>query len=101
MAPLRTLGPRLRPLAPARLQPRPKETDPHYGTQAHKAWRAEVLKRAGHRCEDCGAGGKLYADHVVEIRDGGAPLDPANGRALCSSCHTRKTHAERDRRLAR
>jgi 5-methylcytosine-specific restriction protein A len=36
---------------------------------------------------------------VVEIQDGGAKLDPANGRCLCGSCHTRTTIAARARRL--
>jgi hypothetical protein len=35
------------------------------GTSRHQRWSAEVLARAGYRCEDCGATGKLVADHVT------------------------------------
>lgn len=81
--------------------PSKKVTDPHYGTQAHKDWAAEVIRRAGYQCEECGAKDvRLYADHVKEIRDGGAPLDPANGCARCARCHGRKTADERKKRFS-
>ena len=77
----------------------PKVADDHYSTPGHKAWRAEVIKRAGYRCQVCGISGtRLYADHIVELRDGGAALDPANGQALCPSHHTSKTLAARAER---
>lgn len=75
---------------------------PFYLTPEHRAWRALVIARAGGRCQgsDCGHEGvRLFADHIVEIRDGGVRLDPANGQALCGSCHGLKTAAERRRRL--
>src|SRR5262252_1319250 len=37
-------------------------------------------------------GVRLFADHVHEIKDGGARLDPANVMFLCASCHTKKTN---------
>lgn len=109
------MAPRLRNLAPRlatlniRLAPAaPKIADPHYQSPEHAAWRKEVLRRAGHRCQaaDCthphrGEGSRLFADHVVELRDGGAALDLGNGQALCGACHTRKTIAARARRQAR
>lgn len=84
-------------LAPVK-PPAAKPTDPHYGTAAHRRWAAEVKKRARYRCQGpgCGATGvRLIADHVVERRDGGADLDPANGEALCDRCHGLKTEAAR------
>ena len=36
-------------------------------------------------------GTRLFADHIVELRDGGNPFELANGQALCGSCHTIKT----------
>jgi len=96
-----TLDTRLAPIAP-------KVVDPHYLTPEHRAWRAEVIRRSGGQCQasDCkaphrGQRGRLFADHVQELRDGGAALDPANGAALCGACHTRKTIAARTRRMAR
>jgi hypothetical protein len=34
---------------------------------------------------------RLFADHIVEVADGGALLDPANGQCLCGAHHTLKT----------
>ena len=70
----------------------PKQVDPHYQGDDHLAWRRMVITRAGHCCERCGRSGvRLFADHIVELRDGGNPLELANGQALCGSCHTIKT----------
>lgn len=95
---MRSIGQRLGASAGQRVTTQPKTVDPHYLTPEHEAWRKVVLRKARYRCEGlgCGASGvKLYADHVVEIKDGGAPLDPANGQALCARCHARKTARER------
>ncbi len=97
MARLRSLPPRLGK-APSRWPRAQKQPDPHYQTPEHRAWAKAVKERAGWRCEECGATGvKLYADHVVELKDGGDPL--GQGRALCASCHTTKTHRARAERL--
>ncbi len=81
-----------------------KLTDPHYGTQAHKRWAAQVIQRAGGRCQWPGCGKaqpkhRMFADHIVERQDGGAELDLANGQALCSRHHSLKTAAERVKRM--
>ncbi|QTI82150.1 HNH endonuclease (plasmid) [Roseomonas marmotae] len=84
-------------------RPPPKQASDHYGTPEHRAWAAAVLGRAGSRCQGpgCGrTGTRLYADHIVELQDGGAPLALANGQALCGACHSAKTarvRAERQR----
>ena len=97
MARLRALPPRLGK-APSRWPKVQKQPDPHYNTPEHRAWSTAVKERAGWRCEDCGATGvKLYADHVVELKDGGDPF--GQGHALCASCHGRKTADERARRF--
>lgn len=71
-----------------------------YQTPEHRAWRRTVLNRAGWRCEAvlisgerCSAAPqhRLYADHIIEIEDGGSPSDPANGQCLCHAHHERKT----------
>jgi 5-methylcytosine-specific restriction enzyme A len=69
------------------------------------AWRALVraLKaERGNYCVRCGAGGRgvrIIADHINEVKDGGAELDPANVQMLCMACHGKKTaQARRARR---
>lgn len=93
------LKPRVAMLDTALAPPPPKTTDAWYGTPEHKAWAAEVIRRAAGRCQDRahrgGHGRRLVADHIVEKRDGGDLLDPANGMARCWSCHTRKTNQQR------
>jgi 5-methylcytosine-specific restriction enzyme A len=79
-------------------KPPPKQRAAHYATAGHGEWRAEVIRRARGVCQGprCGRSGvRLFADHVVELRDGGAPFDPQNGQALCGACHSRKTAAAR------
>lgn len=107
MTRLRMVAPRIAVVDTRRAPPLPKTVDPHYQTPEHQAWRAEVIRRAHGRCQDplCRTphrtGIRLFADHVVELKDGGAPFDPANGLARCGSCHTRKTNEERAKRMAR
>ena len=101
---LTCLGPRLRPSDTRTSRPAPKVAAAHYQTDAHQQWRSDVIRRAGGMCQAPGCsrtGTRLFADHVIELRDGGAALDLANGQALCGSCHTRKTAAARAARQAR
>jgi hypothetical protein len=105
---LRTAPSRLAAADSRKLKPPPKTADPHYQSPEHIAWRNEVIRRAGGRCEAIDAGRRcerrrpqhrMFADHIVEKRDGGDLLDPANGRCLCGSHHTTKTLAARAQRL--
>jgi 5-methylcytosine-specific restriction protein A len=104
---LRNLPPRVAVADTRIARPGPKTVDPHYLTPEHRAWRAEVIRRSGGRCQDPDCltphrtDQRLFADHVRELRDDGAPFDPANGLARCGACHTRKTLDERTRRMAR
>jgi 5-methylcytosine-specific restriction enzyme A len=85
----------------------PKRADPYYHSAAHQQWRRAVIERAAGRCQDrqcqtpARTGIRLFADHVVELRDGGSPTDLGNGLARCGACHTRKTAAARAARMAR
>lgn len=108
MARLTIIGSRLATLDTRTSRPPPKTVEADLLTPEHKAWRLEVLKRASYKCQwrGCTAHGRrggirLYADHIVERRDGGDPLDPANGQALCPPHHQKKTAAERAKRMAR
>jgi 5-methylcytosine-specific restriction protein A len=107
MPKLRTLGPLVRPIAPL-VRPPPRQINRVYNTPEFAAWRAQVVKRAGYRCEAIVDGQRcskatphhrIYADHIVELSDGGQPFDINNGQCLCASHHERKTAAARARRL--
>lgn len=102
---LRSLAPRIAP-APSRLPSTPKEAAAHYQTPEHRAWAADVIRRAGGRCQwpGCTKGApehRMFADHITELSDGGAALDPANGQCLCGAHHSAKTAAARAARLAK
>lgn len=79
--------------------PLAKRTDPFYSKPEFRVWRKVVVDRANRRCEFVEADGavcgvsdpRMYADHVVEVRDGGAQFDPSNGMCLCARHHTIKT----------
>lgn len=105
---VRMLQPSIKRLDVRSSQPAPKTADPELLTPEHRAWRSAVLRRAGYRCEAMDDGKRctvsapvrLFADHIVERKDGGAPLDPRNGQCMCGSHHTRKTQAARAARMA-
>jgi 5-methylcytosine-specific restriction endonuclease McrA len=104
VAKLTNLSSRLTPIDTRTSLPPAKQVDPHYHTAEHRAWSAEVIRRAGGVCQGAGCGRsgvRLFADHIQELQDGGAPFDPANGQALCGRCHSRKTAAVRAARTAR
>lgn len=81
---------------------RTKKSDPFYSSAGWIALRDRVRREARGRCEwpGCTHHGR-WVDHRVERRDGGPDLDRANVWLLCSSHHTSKTAAEREKRLAR
>ncbi|HEV7251689.1 MAG TPA: HNH endonuclease [Mesorhizobium sp.] len=106
---VRTLRPSIAAIDLRLAAPAPKKADPELKTPEHRAWRAEVLRRAGNRCEAVEDGRRcpvsapvrLFADHIEERKDGGAHLDPANGQCLCGHHHTLKTNRARAERMAR
>ncbi len=100
--------PTLRPRVPvASLQTAalpPKVADPFYSSRAWIELRDRVRREAGGRCQASGCGRierRMFVDHIVELKDGGAPLDRQNVWLLCASHHAAKTADERDRRTAR
>jgi 5-methylcytosine-specific restriction enzyme A len=81
--------------------------DVTYRSPQYREWRREILRRASFRCEAIEHGQRcskayphhrMYADHIVEIADGGRLFDLANGQCLCGSHHTRKTVEMRAKR---
>lgn len=103
--PVKAAPPRLKASDSRRVKPQEKRALPIYSTPEYRVWRDEVIRRSGGQCQDTRhdparvRSGKLYADHIRELRDGGAPFDPINGLARCASCHERKTIAARVLRL--
>ena len=118
MARLRALGPLVRtmdtrtakpPPAPVSPAQRYKRADPFYASPEFRAWRAKVIDRAKARCEAIEHGERctrrhppqrMFADHIIEIKDGGEPFDPQNGQCLCGPHHLMKTARTRRQRLA-
>ena len=81
----------------------PKVADPFYSSPEWIALRDRVRREAGGRCQAPGCERverRMFVDHIVELKDGGAPLDRGNLQLLCASLHVAKTAAERARRTA-
>lgn len=102
---LSTLPTRLPPATTSRVRPPPKQAAPFYVSPAWRRLIAEIIRHRGRSCEDQGhdpaqphTGIRIYGDHVIELRDGGAALDPRNIVLRCGQCHNRKTAAERVKR---
>jgi 5-methylcytosine-specific restriction protein A len=105
---LKTLPPPIRAFDFRAIKPAPKIADAIYRTAEHREWRAQVIARAGGRCQAIDDGQRcrkaaphhrMFADHIREVGDGGALFDVANGQCLCGSHHTSKTTATRAKRL--
>jgi 5-methylcytosine-specific restriction endonuclease McrA len=72
-----------------------------YLTSQWRQLRDAIVRKRGSVCQHCGKAGPVIADHVHEIRDGGAPLDERNIELMCNSCHTSKTWRARAERIRR
>ena len=82
----------------------PKLADRFYSSAAWIALRDRVRREAGGRCQVPGCGRierRMIVDHIVELKDGGAPLDRSNSRLMCRSHHNQKTDPEPAKRTAR
>jgi 5-methylcytosine-specific restriction enzyme A len=82
--------------------------EPFYVGAEWKQLMRQIIKQRGRACQDPRhdparprVGVRLLGDHVVELRDGGARLDPRNVMLRCYSCHARKTAEARKRREGR
>jgi 5-methylcytosine-specific restriction protein A len=101
---LTTLRPRVS-MASQRLTPRPKTAAPVYTSPEWRSLITKIIVQRGRCCEDpaCKTPGRtgirVFGDHIKELQDGGALLDPRNVMLRCGSCHTTKTIAERAKRM--
>jgi 5-methylcytosine-specific restriction protein A len=99
---LRTLGPRLKPIDTRTVRPPPKVVESFYSSAEWKQTAADIKRRDEYRCVKCGSrDGRLYVDHIIERKDGGADYDHANLQVVCSPCHGKKGASERVKRGAR
>lgn len=81
-------------------KPAPKRADDFYLSPAWRNLVATIVSERGRRCEQCGrVGCRIFGDHFVELKDGGAALDRSNVQLLCQSCHGKKTAAARALRM--
>jgi len=107
MAKLRVAAQRIRTVDTRAVKPPPKTADPFYLSAAWRALMDQLIEERGRRCEDPEhdparprAVSRVFGDHIDELADDGAPLDPANVMLRCGSCHTRKTARARAHRMA-
>ncbi len=101
MGRLKAISTTLRCIDARTVKPPAKKADAFYLSSEWRALMARLIKARGRRCEQCGrTGTRIYGDHVIELQDGGAPLDDDNVMLLCGSCHTEKTTAVRAKRLS-
>lgn len=92
MGRLRLVAQRIPTLRTARAMPPPKTSDEFYQQPEWRSFSDRVKRERGNKCEDCGYSGlRLVADHIIEVKDGGALLDRRNVKIRCSPCHNRKT----------
>ena len=91
---LKTIPSRIKPAQQTRAKPLPSEGGVGraiYSSAEWTAFRNAIVQERGRRCEKCGAVGPVIADHIVEIRDGGAIYERRNIQLLCRRCHNSKT----------
>lgn len=105
---VRTLGPLVRVIDTRCAASAVKRTDPFYSTPEWRQFQSQIIAERGRVCEDPTCDGRthkpgmrVFADHLVELQDGGAPFDPRNIMLRCGASHTRKTLAVRGERLSR
>jgi len=101
MGRLRTVGFRLPAADTRKVKTEAKRGDPFYDSAPWRALVARLIQERGRVCQSCGAQGVcLHGDHIVELQDGGAALEPSNVQLLCLPCHNKKTAKARTRRLS-
>ncbi|PJN94455.1 HNH endonuclease [Amaricoccus sp. HAR-UPW-R2A-40] len=84
---------------PPRYVPPPKKAEDFYQSKEWRRLVARLKRERGAWCQRCGSTHRVTGDHIQELKDGGAPLDPANVELLCQACHNTKTAKARARRV--
>ncbi|MBE1208123.1 HNH endonuclease [Aminobacter carboxidus] len=106
MAKLRMIAPTLRTMDTRTVRPPAKTADAFYLSTEWRALMSSLIATRGRICEDPHCNGRthkpgmrVFGDHIVELQDGGAPLDPKNVLLRCGASHTKKTAAARAKRM--
>lgn len=86
---------------PDRVKTAPKVALPFYHSREWIALVRRIKEERGNWCQRCGRGGRIIGDHIREIKDGGALLDPENVELLCMAHHAEKTALAAARRVGR
>ena len=102
---VRLVDPSVRCIDVRSANPAPKYVDPFYQSAEWTAFQSAVVAERGRVCEDPACDGRthrpgmrVFADHIVERKDGGAPFDRRNIMLRCGASHSRKTALARAKR---
>lgn len=102
MAKLQSLPTRITTLDTRSAKPPPKTAEPFYLSPQWRSFIEGLKRKRGSKCEECGrTNTRIFGDHIIECKDGGAELAETNVKLLCGSCHTEKTNRERAKRHGR
>lgn len=94
---LKTIKPLIGGMAPM-VKPMPKLADALYTSPEWRGLVKRIKAKRGPYCERCGSSHRVIGDHIIEVKDGGAPLDEANVELLCAAHHNAKTAKARGER---
>ena len=101
MGKLKAISTTLRCIDARTVKPPAKTADAFYLSPEWRELMGRLIAKRGRKCEKCGrTGTRIFGDHIIELQDGGEPLDENNVMLLCGSCHTDKTVAARAKRLS-
>ena len=89
---MRIIGPLVKQISPRIAEKHETKPSRVYLSLEWRGLMSRLLTQRGRRCEACGRTGcRIFGDHIHELKDGGAALDPGNVRLLCGPCHSTKT----------
>src|SRR5262245_52320940 len=96
---MQQLPSRIRIIDTRTAKPPEKRAESFYTSAQWRSFIEGLKHKRGAKCEDCGrTNTRIFGDHIIERRDGGADFAESNVRLLCGSCHTLKTNRTRTAR---
>lgn len=104
---VRNVSPVVRSLSMRAAEPPVKQTAAIYRSPEWRSLVATIVAQRGRICEDPHCDGRthrrgmrVFADHVIELKDGGPAFDPGNIMLRCGASHSLKTARVRAARMA-